>query len=178
MATFAFIAAMFLAFVLQHFVGAVPGFGSQILLLPLAFLCGASALPLWGVLLLAFVGGLMWDCLGFLPVNSRAELPFGATILLYAGIGALMNGLRPLLVRGYWQLHVVMTGALVSLLALIEYVVITFRREPFALIWPRDVWVRIGGSGLVAGLLAIPCFFLLNWMGRRSGFFERVRSAR
>lgn len=177
MTTFIFIASMFLALVLQHFVGAVPGLGSQILLLPLVFLCGASALPLWSVLLLAFVAGLMWDCLSFLPVNGRAELPFGATILLYAGLGALMNGLRPLFLRGHWHLHVLMTGVLVSLLVLIEYVVITFRREPFQLIWPQEIWTRVGGSGLVAGLLAIPCFFVLNWLGRRAGLFDRVRSS-
>jgi hypothetical protein len=176
MMTVIFIGSMFIALVLQHFVGAVPGLGSQILLLPLVFLCGASALPFWSVLVLAYVAGLMWDCLGFLPVEGRAELPFGATILLYAGIGALMNGLRPLYLRGLWHLHVVMTGLLISLLALIEYAVITFRREPFQLIWPREIWIRIGGSGLVAGLLAIPCFLLLNWVGRRAGLFDRVRS--
>ena len=174
--TLIFIVSMLLAFVLQHFAGAVPGFGSQILLLPLVFFCGASALQFSSMLVLAFVAGLMWDCLGFLPVNGRAELPFGATILLYAGLGALMNGLRPLYLRGYWQLHVVMAGLLVSLLVLIEYLVITFRREPFALIWPREVWIRIGGSGLVAGLLAIPAFIILNWVARRAGLFDRVHS--
>jgi hypothetical protein len=175
MMTLIFIVSMFLALVLQHFVGALPGLGSQVLLLPLVFLCGASALSLGSMLTLAFVAGLMWDCLGFLPVNGRAELPFGATILIYAGLGALMNGLRPLYLRGHWQLHVLMTGILVSLLVLIEYLVITFRREPFALIWPQEIWIRIGGSGLVAGLLAIPSFLLLNLLARRAGLFDPVR---
>ena len=177
MATLLFIALMFLGLVLQHFVGIVPGLGSQILLLPLVFLCAAAALPLWNMLVLAFAGGLMWDCLSFLPINGRAELPFGATILLYAGLGMVMNGLRPYYLRGWWGLHVVAVGILTSLLVLVEYVIITFRREPFALIWPREIWNRIGGSGLVAGLFAIPLFVCLNWVGRRSGIFYQKRAA-
>lgn len=177
MPTLLLIALMFLGLVMQHFVGMVPGFGSQILLLPLVFLCGAAALPLWNMLVLAFVGGLMWDCLSYLPINGRAEFPFGTTILVYAGLGLVMNGLRPIYLRGWWYLHVVVAGLLTSLLVLIEYLVITFRREPFALIWPREIWHRIGGSGLVAGLFAIPFFLCLNWVGRRSGIFSEQRAA-
>ena len=82
MITFAFIAAMFLGLVLQHFVGAVPGFGSQIMLMPIIFLCGAAALPVWNMLVLAFTAGLMWDCMHFMPVEGRVDFPFGGTILL------------------------------------------------------------------------------------------------
>ena len=176
MATLLFIAFMFTGLVMQHFVGIVPGFGSQILLLPLVFLCAAAALPLWNMLVLAFVGGLMWDCLNFLPTDGRAEFPFGATILLYAGLGLVMNGLRPIFLRGWWHLHVLAAGVLTSLLVLIEYVVITFRREPFAFIWPREIWNRIGGSGLVAALFSIPIFLFLNWVGRRAGLFHNSRA--
>lgn len=168
-------ALMFVGLIAQYFVGFVPGLGSHVLLLPLFYLCGAAALPLWNVLLLAFLGGLMWDCLNFLPVDGRAELPFGASIILYAGLGVIMNGVRPLYLRGWWHLHVIMLGLLISLLVLIEFVVITFRREPFALIWPQEVWQRIGGSGLVAAILAIPSFLILNWLGRRLGIFSQQR---
>ena len=167
---------MFLGLVAQHFVGALPGLGSHVLLLPLVFLCGAAALPLQNTPFLAFVGGLMWDCLNFLPVGGRAEIPFGGGILLYAGIGCLINGLRPLYLRGWWQFHAVLVGLLTSLLVLVEYLAITFRREPFALIWPQEVWLRIGGSGLTAALLAIPCFLILNWIGRRLGVFTPSRA--
>ena len=170
------IAAMFIALVLQHFAGIVPGFGSQILIMPVVFLCGAAALPVAGMLVLAFIAGLMWDCLTFMPVGGRADLPFGGTIVLYAGIGSLMNGLRPLYLRGWWHLHAVMTGLLTSLLVLVEYLLITFRREPFELIWPPEVWQRIGGSGLVAAFLAVPLFLLLNWVGRRIGLFTAGRA--
>jgi hypothetical protein len=177
MATLFFIIAMFAGLVLQHFVGVVPGFGSQILLLPVIFLCGAAALPVWSMLCLAFVAGLMWDCMNFVPVEGRVDFPFGGTILLYAGIGALMNGLRPLFLRGMWYIHAVFAGLLTSVLVLVEYIIITFRREPFALIWPREIWTRIGGSGLTAAFIAIPLFLTLNWLGRRAGIFNPGRIA-
>jgi hypothetical protein len=177
MITLAFISAMFVGLILQHFVGAVPGFGSQILLLPVIFLCGAAALPVSHMLCFAFVAGLMWDCMNFIPVDGRTDFPFGGTILLYAGIGALMNGMRPLFLRGWWPVHVIVTGLLTSLLVLIEYVILTFRREPFSFIWPREVWIRIGGSGLVAIFLAAPLFLILNWLGRRAGLFNPRHSA-
>jgi hypothetical protein len=167
---------MFLGLIAQHFVGGVPGFGCHVLLLPLIFLCGAAALPLRNTLFLAFVGGLMWDCLTFLPVDGRAEIPFGGGILLYAGVGCLINGLRPLYLRGWWLLHAVLIGFLTTILVFVEYLAITFRREPFALIWPKEVWVRIGGSGLTAALLAIPAFLILNWIGRRLGVFTPSRA--
>jgi hypothetical protein len=177
MVTLSFIVAMFLGLILQHFVGVVPGFGSQILLLPVIFLCAAAALPGWSMLVLAFAAGLMWDCLNFVPIEGRADFPFGGTILLYAGIGALMNGLRPLYLRGWWQIHAAVAGILTSVLVLVEFVIITFRREPFALIWPREIWNRVGGSGLVAAIVAVPFFLILNWLGRRAGIFQQRRRA-
>ena len=177
MITLSFIIAMFTGLVLQHFTGVVPGFGSQILLLPVIFLCGAAALPVWNMLCLAFAAGLMWDCMNFIPVEGRVDFPFGGTILLYAGIGAMMNGLRPLYLRGLWFIHAAIAGVLISVLALVEYIIITFRREPFALIWPREIWARIGGAGLVAAALAVPLFLMLNWVGRRAGLFTPRRAA-
>jgi len=123
------------------------------------------------------VAGLMWDCLNYTPVEGRADFPFGGTILLYAGIGALMNGLRPLYLRGLWYIHAVVAGMLTSVLVLVEFIIITFRREPFALIWPREIWQRVGGSGLVAAVIAVPLFLILNWVGRRAGLFNPRHAA-
>ncbi len=177
MITLLFMVVMFLGLVLQHFAGIVPGFGSQILLLPVIFLCGAAALPVWSMLCLAFAAGLMWDCMNSIAFDGRTDFPFGGTILLYAAIGATMNGLRPLYLRGFWQAHVMVAGVLTSVLVLAEFLIITFRREPFALIWPGEVWVRVGGSGLVAAFLSIPFFLILNWAGRRAGLFDPRRIA-
>lgn len=166
---------MFLALVVQHFVGAFPGMGGQILVLPIVFFYAAAALPLGGMLASAFVAGLMWDCLVTVPIDGQSEMIFGWSILVYGALGSVMNGLHPLFIRGRWQFHCLVTGVLTSLLVLVEYVVITFRREPFAFIWPPGVWRQILSSGLVAVLVSPFLFYALNWIGRRMGHFERQR---
>ena len=54
---------MFLALIVQHFIGPLPVIGARVLLMPIIMFYGALALPLPGMLALAFVGGLMWDAL-------------------------------------------------------------------------------------------------------------------
>src|SRR6186713_1443305 len=142
-------ALMYVALVLQHYVGAFPGMGGQILLLPMVFFYAAAAFPLWAMLTAAFFCGLMWDCLMNVAIDGRTETIFGWSILLYGALGAVMNGLHPLFMRGRWVFLCFVSGVLTSLIVLIEYVVLTFRREPFAFIWPVDVWHRVLSSGLV-----------------------------
>ena len=168
---------MFFALVVQHFIGAFPVLGGHVLLLPVVFFYAAAALPLWEMLLMAFAAGFMWDCLTVVPVDGHADYAFGFSILLYAALGAVMNGLHPLFIKGRWQIHCLLTGVLTSLLVLIEFVLVTFRREPFALVWPQSVWLRIFGSGVAAALIAPALFFGLNWVARRLGHFERARIA-
>jgi hypothetical protein len=166
---------MFFALVAQHFLGAFPGMGGQILLLPVVFFYAAAALPLWGMLASALLAGFMWDCLTVVPVDGRTEIAFGTSILVYGALGAVMNGLHPLFVRGRWQPHCLLTGVLTSALVLVEFVMVTFRREPFAFIWPREVWSRILSSGIAAAMIAPELFFSLNAIARRLGHFERER---
>ena len=169
------LALMFIALIAQHFVGAFPGMGGQILLLPLIFFYTAAALPLWGMLVAAFFAGLMWECLVNVPMDGKSETIFGWSILVYGALGAVMNGLHPLFMRGRWPFHCIVAGLLTSLLVLIEYLVLTFRREPFAFIWPPQVWRQVLSSGLVAAMIAPSVFLILNWVGRRLGHFEKPR---
>jgi hypothetical protein len=168
---------MFVALIVQNFLGVFPGLGGQILLLPVVFFYAAAALPLWGMLAMAYIAGFMWDCLTAVPVDGKVEFFFGWTILLFGALGAVMNGLRPLFIRGRWQIHCLVAGILTSLLVLIEFAFLTFRREPFQLIWPITVWRQILGSGIAAALISPVLFFSLNWIGRRMGVFERARIA-
>ena len=169
------IALMFIGLVLQAFVGPFPGMGGQILILPIIFFYAAAALPLWAMLASAFIAGLMWDCRVTIPIDGESNMIFGWSILVYAALGAIINGLRPLFIRGRWQFHCIIAGILTSLLVLIEYVVITFRREPFEFIWPRSVWDRVLSSGLVTVLVSPFVFIILNWIGRRLGHFDERR---
>lgn len=164
------IASMFLALVAQHFTGEMYGLGGHVLLLPVVFFFIAAALPLPSVFFFAVVAGLMWDSLTALPNGSgKYEVMFGWSVALYGALGAVMNGLRSLYLRGRWEIHCLLTGVLTSVIVLMEFLIITFRREPFAFYWPNDVWHRIGGSGLAASLLAIPAFAMFTWLGRRLG---------
>jgi hypothetical protein len=167
---------MFLSLIVQ-LLDVIPGFGGQVLLLPVAFFYAAAALPLWGMLFMAFFAGLMWDCLTVFPIDGKMETFFGWNVVLYGGLGAIMNGLHPMFIRGRWQIHCLLTGVLTSLLVFIEFVFVTFRREPFTLAWSPAVWKRIAGSGLTALIIAPVLFLVLNWMGRRLGHFDRSRLA-
>ena len=166
---------MFLALVVQHFVGEVPAFGGHILLMPVLFFYGAAALPLWGMLALSIIAGVMWDSVIVQFVNNRQEIAFGWSVLLYAGLGAVMNGLRPLFQRGFWPVHCVVAGLLTSLSVLMEYLIITFRREPLILLFPKEIWLRILGSGIGVIAIALPVFFILNLVASWAGYSKQER---
>jgi small basic protein len=166
-------ASMFLAIVAEHYTGQMPGLGGHIYLLPVIFFFAAAALPLPSVFVFAVIAGLMWDSNTVHPdENGKYEAAFGWSVALYGALGAVMNGLRAQYLRGRWEMHCLLTGVLTATIVLIQYLVITFRREPFAFEWSREVWQRIGGTGLAAALLAIPAFSVFTWLGRRLGVIK------
>lgn len=166
---------MFLALVAQHFLGEMPGIGGRILLMPVLFFYGAAALPLWGMLGLALLAGLMWDALMVQMVDGRTEVMFGWSVILYAGLGLVMNGLRPLFLRGFWLAHCVMVGLLTSFSVLVEYLIITFRREPLQLVFTKEIWLRMAGSGVAAIAVAVPVFLVLNLIASWAGLLKPER---
>jgi hypothetical protein len=164
------IASMFLALVAQHFTGEMYGLGGHILLFPVVFFFAAAALPLPSVFFFAVIAGVMWDSLTVHPNSAgKYEVAFGWSVALYGAMGSIMNGLRSRYLRGRWELHCILAGLLVAFMVVLEYLIITFRREPFSFYWPREVWHRAGGSGLAAMLISIPAFAVFTWLGRRLG---------
>ena len=171
------LATMFLSLVVQHFIGPLPQFGARILLMPIIMFYGALALPHWGMLALAFAGGLMADALGtqwtVMPapgVEGTVEIAMGWSIILYAALGAIMSGFRPLFLRGRWEIHCLLTGFCTSFIVLAEYLMLTIRREPVLFVFNREIWWRIGGAGLAAALLAPLFFFALNYLAALVGY--------
>jgi hypothetical protein len=164
------LAAMFVALVAQFFIPPLPICGARVLLMPLIMFYGALALPTPGMLVLAFCGGLMWDALHVQFVENNAEIALGWSIVLYATLGALMGGFRPLFQRGRWEIHCLLSGVCTSLIVLAEYLMITFRREPVTFIFNKEIWWRIGGAGLVAALLSPLFFFALNYLAFLVGY--------
>lgn len=163
------VAGLFLSLVAQEFIQPLAWlYGARVLIMPIIMFYGALALPYWGMLALAFLGGLMWDAVTVPVVDSTVEISLGWSILLYATLGAIMSGFRPLFQRGRWEIHCLMSGLFTSVIVLAEYLMITIRRGGF--IFPNEVWWRVGGAGVIAALLSPFFFFTLNWLAPYVGY--------
>lgn len=162
--------SLFANLVLEHFLPAIPGIGARILLMPLVLFYGAVALPTWGMLILAFASGLMWDLLHVQYVGGEVEIAAGWSIIVYALLGAVMSGFRPWFQRGRWEVHCVLCGILTAALPLAEYLMISIRRLPVAIVFNDQIWWRIGGSGIAAMFLAPFYFFAFNYIALLIGY--------
>ena len=160
-----------LALVGEEYIPALP-YGVRVLLLPLVFFYGALALSPPGMLGLAFAAGFMWDAfIASQVVDGNLEIALGWSIVLFAALGAVMCGFRPLYQRGHgWEIHCLLSGPLLCIFILSEYLMITFRRGEF--LFPKVIWWRIGGEGLVAIILAPVVFVLLHWVASSFGWLR------
>jgi len=173
---FALLVFAFAALVLQHYIPPLPFLdGARVMLLPLVFFFGAMALPVGGMLALAFCCGLMWGALNAQIIEMGrpvVEQALGGTVIIYGLLGAMMNGLRPLFLRGRWEIYTLMSALGTSLLLLVEFFMLSVRRAALSgesFFWGSEIWWRIGGPGLVALLLAPFVYFFLKsvaaWLG-------------
>ncbi len=177
--------SLFVSLVLQQFIGPLPWLhGTRVLLMPILLFYGALAFPFWGMLLLAFLAGFMWDALTVQiaftrdivtghALASNVEISLGWSILLYAALGSLMIGFRPLFQRGRWEVHCLLSGVFTSAIVLSEYLMITLRRGDF--VFSREIWWRIGGAGLVALVLSPIFFFAFNSIAESVGYETRPK---
>ena len=149
----------------EFFIPALPWlYNAHIYIVPVIVFYGAVALPFPLMLALALYAGILLDALTVQVVDARVEISLGWSILLYAVLAGIMHGLRPLFIRGRWEVHCIMTGICTSLIILAQYLMITFRRG--TLFFSPDVWWQIGGPGLIAMFMAPIVFWFLQWMGR------------
>ena len=164
------LASMFVSVIVQHFIAPLPYIQARVLLMPIIMFYGTLALPLPGMLALTFFGGLMWDAVNTQNVNGTVEISAGWSIVLFAALGAIMSGFRPLFLRGRWEIHCLLTGVCTSVLVLAEYLMITIRRQPVHFIFNDEVWWRIGGAGLAAAFLSPLIFFIFNYLAALTGY--------
>jgi hypothetical protein len=143
-------------------------YNAHIYIVPVIVFYGAVALPFPLMLALAFFAGALLDALTVQVIGSKVEISVGWSILLYAVLAGIMHGLRPLFIRGRWEIHCVLTGICTSAIILAQYLMITFRRG--SLLFSREVWWQIGGPGLMAMLMAPVVFWMLNWVARATRF--------
>lgn len=164
------------ALVAQHFLPVVPPWGARVFLLPLVFLYGALSFSTAGMLILAFLGGVMWDLVHGVWVEGHGgeevlELGVGWSVCAYAVLGAVGSGLRPLFLRGRWEVHCLFSALATSSLTLLEYVLISLRREPLHFDFSQVVWERVVGAGVTALVLSPAVFaflgYVARWMGHR-----------
>ena len=131
------------AFIVQQFLPEFTGIHqSRILLVQLVFLCCAVTVGPRTMLLLAFIGGFFWDAQCVLsPHGGDPEiytqkvesLRFGYSILLFGGMGLLMQGIQPLFHQGKWQFSALLSGIAVFLYLTADYAIINFVRGDFVL---------------------------------------------
>src|SRR5437763_7392495 len=141
---------------------------AHIYIAPVLVFYGAMALPFPLMLALALFAGVLLDALTVQVIGSKVEISLGWSILLYAVLAGIMHGLRPLFIRGRWEVHCVLTCLCTSAIILAQYLMITFRRGTF--MFSKAVWWQIGGPGLMAILLALLIIWMLNWIARMTRY--------
>ncbi len=150
-----------LAVVCQAYCQPIARFGgATVLMFPVILAYGSLALPFAGTLALAFCTGLLWDALTIqilqpgvylqqLPVE---EARLGWSIVLFGLLAVLTHGLRPLFLRGRWDLHCIASGVCTVVILAAQYTMLTFVRG--GLILPRDLAARVFLPGFFAMVLS------------------------
>ncbi|MEM0896265.1 MAG: hypothetical protein AAGJ79_05205 [Verrucomicrobiota bacterium] len=145
------------------------GYDAKLMLFPVAFYAAAVVVPFPVMLLFAFTMGLLWDGrYAVITGNEQIDLEFGYSILLFALMGSLMQGIRPMFRRGRWELPVLMVGIATMSYLVVEFLFLNFRRGEFY--FPKEIWYKIWTSALLSVLVA-PFFFLgLHWLAKKTNF--------
>ncbi len=173
--------ADFLAVVFQCYCPPLADYSyARVLIFPVVLAYGALALPFAGALALAFFNGFLWDALtvqiltpaAFPAGQARLEISFGWSIVLYGVLAVLVHGLRPLFLRGRWDLHCLASGGCAVAILATQYLMITFNRG--GLIFPRELVGRIVMPGLFAMLLAPLFYFSFNSVAGLIGYPVRL----
>jgi hypothetical protein len=175
-----------LSFVAQEFLPAVSwAYDARLFIVPVVFAGCSVSLPFASMLAFAFFTGFVWDGrhlvenfpsilpsnLGLAPENVRLNPAFGTSILYYAIIGGLMQGIRPLFRRGRWELPVLMTGVATGVLLVVEYLLLSFLRGSFD--FSKETWFNIGTTSLLSLIISPLLFLFIHWLAKASEY--RIR---
>lgn len=163
------IAMVLTACIVQQYSSAFEGlYEARILVVPLVFLCSAVTVGMGPMLLLAFLCGFLWDAQHILGQhggleevypNADEDVRFGYSILLYAMMGFLMQGIQPLFREGKWHISALLTGVAIFIYLFVEYLFITFVRGD--LIVTRSLILKISFTSLLTMFLSPFVFWAL-----------------
>ncbi len=134
--------------------------GTRVLLYPVIMFYGAFALSFPWMLALVFASGLMWDLSTAMAGGGQIQPTPGWSIALFALLCVIAHGLRPLFLKGRWEIYCLITGLGTALIVAAEFIMISVSRE--GLLFNATVWWRIAGSGLIALFLA-PLFYWFSY---------------
>jgi len=153
----------------QQFMPAISGLhGARVLILPLVFLCATVSVNFATMLLLAFICGFLWDAQHALGPqggdpevysNPVESLRFGYSIILYAMMGLLMQGIQPLFRKGKWHISSLLAGIAIFLYLFSEYLLINFVRGDFA--FPPTAFYRIYLTSALTMLFSPLIFWII-----------------
>lgn len=162
------------AFLVQQFVPAFTGLShARILIVHLVFLCTAVTVATPTMLLLALIGGTLWDAhCSLAPIIADPEvytqpvesLRFGYSILLFAAMGFLMQGLNPVFRQGKWQFSALLTGVSIFLYLTAEFILISFVRGEFTI--TRSILRLLFYTSVLTMLFSPIIFWLLYQMAK------------
>jgi cell shape-determining protein MreD len=163
------------AFAAQQFLSAFTGLHhSRLLLVQLAFLCCAVASGQPLMLLLAFIGGFLWDAQCTLAphpgdpaiyTQPTESLRFGYSILLFAAAGYLMQVIQPLFRQGKWLFTTALIGLTLMLYLTLECGLISFIRGELQI--DRPTFLQILFTSLLTTPLA-PLLLAPLWLIARA----------
>ena len=171
----------FLAVVCQPYCAPLPAlFGARLLLFPVILAYGALALPFWAALALAFFNGLLWDALTMQIINTSpylqgspvVEIALGGSVALFGVLVILVHGLRPLFLRGRWELHCLASGVCVVVILAEQFALVVFHRG--GLVLPREFWARLLVPGFLAMLIAPFVYLLFLFVAALLGYPVRM----
>ncbi len=159
------------ACILQQFSPAFESFHeARILVVPLVFLCASVTVNVGPMLLLAFIGGFLWDAQHVIVLpeeagnpevytDPQADVRFGYSIVLYAMMGFIMQGIQPLFREGKWHVSAFLSGVAIFFYLFAEYMFITFVRGDLVL--TRALFLKITLTSLMTMLLCPLVFWAL-----------------
>lgn len=145
--------AVFFALVIQEFFPPVAMLhGARVLLVPMIFCYAALSMPTWLMVLAAFFTGFLTDLNYLHVVDGQVEIGLGFSIVFFVLFGLLANGFQPAFRRGHWWLHILLSALGTSVFLLLQFAMISFRREGF--VFNELVVWRILGPGVIAAILS------------------------
>ncbi|MEX1119115.1 MAG: hypothetical protein WEB60_10035 [Terrimicrobiaceae bacterium] len=156
--------AIFFAFPIQEMIPPVSALhGARLLLVPALFCYGAVALSTPAMLALAVFTGLFTDLAYLHVVAGQVEIAVGWSIVFFVILGLVANGLQPAFQRGQWWIPIPLTLVVTSLFLLLQFAMISLRREGF--FFNEVVVWRILGAGVLSSVVAMVIHPIAMWSG-------------